>query len=236
MPSSQSAVPCVDLNESTVAFADGHRARIVAHRHSAPGRSQWVLLEGLLTGHECDELIELSRGTLQAARVVDAVTRRQSFTAARIGAIGRLFGAEHRAIKRLEYRIETLTHWPSACFQPLQVTHYEAGDEFKPHHDFFDPELPSYRTALSSKGQRLATLIVYLNDCPAAGATVFPLLDGSFVTPQRGNALFFSYHGEDGNPDRSFLHGSTPVTAGEKWIATTWLCERPQQRDRLLLK
>jgi prolyl 4-hydroxylase len=45
------------------------------------------------------------------------------------------------------------------------------------------------------------------------------------VAPKRGNAVFFSY--ERPHPSTKTLHGGTPVRAGEKWIATKWLRERP---------
>ena len=189
-----------------------------------------VLLEHFLTNEECDELIELSRGTLEPARVVDVVSRKGSFTSARISIVGLRYGPEHALIRRIEQRIEILTRWPSSHFQPAQVAHYRAGDAFKLHHDFFNPAVPAYRRTLRLKGQRLATLIMYLNDCPSSGHTVFPLLDGWFVSPLKGNALFFSYAGSDDEPDRHFLHGAAPILSGEKWIATTWLCAQPQYR------
>ncbi|TAM48958.1 MAG: 2-oxoglutarate-dependent dioxygenase [Paraburkholderia sp.] len=232
MNSPPATYPAIELRESAVHFPDGRAARILAHRVFAPASSQWVLLEGFLTDAECDALVELSSGTLEPARVVSAVTRAESFTTARIGHVGLLFGAEHDLIKRIETRIEALTRWPRSHFQPMQLSYYGMGDGFKLHHDFFDPAIPAYHDALKRQGQRLATLIVYLNDCAGSGNTVFPSLDGLFVAPQKGNALFFSYAGTATHPDRRLLHGSTPVSAGHKWIATTWLCAQPQDRDR----
>lgn len=226
------ADPSIELSENTVSFACGHRARILAHLSRGSMASQLVLMEHFLTDSECDALIELSSETLEPARVVDVVTRKGSFTTARIGIVGLHYGAEHTLIARIERRIEALTRWPSSHFQPLQVAHYGIGDGFKLHHDFFDPDVPAYRRSLKIKGQRLATLIMYLNDAPSSGQTVFPLLDGWFVSPHKGNALFFSYAGAGGEPDRRFLHGSAPMSSGEKWIATTWLCAVPQYRER----
>lgn len=232
MHSPHATYPSIELRESAVRFPDGSAPRILAHRAFAPASSQMVLLEGFLSHAECDALIELSSGTLESARVVSAVTGEGSFTTARIGHVGLLFGAEHDLIARIERRIEALTRWPRSHFQPMQLSYYGVGDGFKLHHDYFDPAIPAYHDALKRRGQRLATLIVYLNDCEGSGNTVFPLLDGLFVTPQKGNALFFSYPGTATEPDRRFVHGSTPVSAGHKWIATTWLCARPQVRER----
>ena len=58
----------------------------------------------------------------------------------------------------------------------------------------------------------------------AGGATVFPDI-GLEVAAIRGHACFFSYDRPD--PVTRTLHGGTPVTAGEKWIATRWMRESP---------
>jgi prolyl 4-hydroxylase len=61
---------------------------------------------------------------------------------------------------------------------------------------------------------------------PAGGSTVFPDL-GLDVLPRKGNALYFAYATEEGQLDRRSLHGGSPVSAGEKWIATKWIRQRP---------
>ena len=72
-------------------------------------------------------------------------------------------------------------------------------------------------------GQRVATLVLYLNAPAQGGATTFPDV-GLEVTPHPGHAVFFSYARPD--PDTRTLHAGAPVHAGEKWIATKWLRER----------
>lgn len=74
---------------------------------------------------------------------------------------------------------------------------------------------------LQQGGQRIATLIMYLNDVEAGGSTVFPEV-GLDVLPRRGNAVYFAYCTETGVLDPRSLHGGSPVGAGEKWIATKW--------------
>ena len=71
-------------------------------------------------------------------------------------------------------------------------------------------------------GQRLASLVMYLNTPLRGGGTTFPDV-GFEVMPARGNAVFFSY--DRPHPDTRTLHGGAPVLEGEKWVATKWLRE-----------
>ena len=115
-----------------------------------------------------------------------------------------------------------MTRWPLANGEPLQILHYGVGAEYQPHYDYFAPEDQGTPTLLTHGGQRVATVIIYLNTPDAGGATVFPDV-GLEVAPIRGNAVFFSY--DRPAPVSRTLHGGTPVVAGEKWIATRWMRE-----------
>jgi prolyl 4-hydroxylase len=115
-----------------------------------------------------------------------------------------------------------LTGHPPDHGEPIQVLHYTPGAEYKPHHDYFDPVQPGNDRVLAMGGQRVATLIMYLNDVEAGGSTVFPRL-GLDVLPRRGAAVYFANTQESGEIDARTLHGGSPVVAGEKWIATKWI-------------
>ena len=128
-------------------------------------------------------------------------------------------------IARIETRIAELTGCPIERGEPIQVLHYNPGTEYKPHFDYFDPADSGNRQVLSMGGQRVATLIMYLNDVQGGGSTVFPEI-GLDVLPRRGNAVFFAYSDDQGRLDPRTLHGGSPVAAGEKWIATKWLRQR----------
>ena len=131
--------------------------------------------------------------------------------------------SENPLVQRIEARIARLLDWPLDHGEGLQVLHYPPGAEYKPHYDYFDPAEPGTPTLLRRGGQRVATLILYLNTPEAGGGTVFP--DAHMqVAAQRGNAVFFSY--DRPHPDTRSLHGGAPVLQGEKWIATKWLRER----------
>jgi prolyl 4-hydroxylase len=127
---------------------------------------------------------------------------------------------EHALIATVEQRIAELLRWPLAHGEGLQILRYRPGAEYRPHHDYFDPAQPGTTRILQRGGQRVGTLVMYLNTPEGGGATTFPEV-GLDVAPVRGNALFFSY--ERPHASTRTLHGGAPVTAGEKWVATKWL-------------
>jgi prolyl 4-hydroxylase len=185
-----------------------------------------ILFANLLATDECDALISISRGKLERSNVVDRQTGRYELHPDRTSEGTYFRRDESELVTRIERRIARLTDCPIERGEPIQVLHYNPGTQYKPHFDYFDPSEPGNRQVLSMGGQRVATLIMYLNDVEAGGSTVFPEI-GLDVLPRRGNAVFFAYSDEMGRVDSRTLHGGSPVGAGEKWIATKWLRQRP---------
>ena len=182
-----------------------------------------VVFGNLMSGEECDALVAAAAPRLARSLTVAAATGGEEVNADRTSA-GMFFArAENPLVQQVEARIARLLDWPLDHGEGLQVLHYPPGAEYKPHYDYFDPAEPGTATLLRRGGQRVATLILYLNTPEEGGGTVFPDLHLE-VAAQRGNAVFFSY--DRPHPDTRSLHGGAPVLAGEKWIATKWLRER----------
>ena len=185
-----------------------------------------VVFANLLSGEECDALVEAAATRLARSLTVATDTGGEEVNADRTSS-GMFFArSENPLVERIEARIARLLNWPLDHGEGLQVLHYPPGAEYKPHYDYFDPAEPGTATLLRRGGQRVATLLLYLNTPQAGGGTVFPEAHME-VTAQRGNAVFFSY--ERPHSDTRSLHGGAPVLAGEKWIATKWLRERKFQ-------
>jgi prolyl 4-hydroxylase len=180
-----------------------------------------VLFGNLLSDEECEEMIALSRGKLERSSVVNNETGAYDIHPHRTSSGTYFNRGENDLIRRLEVRIADLVQYPLENGEPIQILHYEPGGEYKPHFDYFDPKHPGNEQVLKQGGQRIATLIMYLNTVEAGGSTVFPEI-GIDVLPRRGNAVYFAYCTEDGALDARTLHGGNPVGAGEKWIATKW--------------
>jgi prolyl 4-hydroxylase len=182
-----------------------------------------VLFGNLLSPEECDTVIAGASTRMARSLTVVTQTGGQEINDDRTSD-GMFFQrGESPLIQRIEERIARLLNWPIENGEGLQVLHYRPGAEYKPHHDYFDPTEPGTPSILRRGGQRVGTLIIYLNTPEKGGGTIFP--DAQLeVAPQRGNAVFFSYARPD--PSTRTLHGGAPVIAGDKWIATKWLRER----------
>jgi prolyl 4-hydroxylase len=179
------------------------------------------VLEGLLSDEECDELIAQSKPRLQRSLTVDVDGRHQ--TDERRTSLGMFFrNGETPLVQRIEQRIASLLDMPTDHGEGLQILHYLPGQEYEPHYDWFDPTQPGFEAITAKGGQRIASVVMYLNTPEQDGGTYFPAL-GLTVTAMRGSAVYFAY--ETG--DEASLHAGLPVTRGDKWIATKWLRERP---------
>ena len=182
-----------------------------------------IVFSGLLSDDECDEIIALARARLARSETVQTDTGSSEVNEARTSQ-GMFFErGEHPVCARVEARIAALMNWPLENGEGLQVLRYGPGAEYKPHYDYFDPGQAGTPTILKRGGQRVASLVCYLNTPTLGGSTVFPDVQLD-VAPVKGNAVFFSY--DRPHPATRTLHGGAPVVEGEKWVATKWLRER----------
>ncbi|MFM6985153.1 MAG: 2OG-Fe(II) oxygenase [Hydrogenophaga sp.] len=218
-PGQVPAQPLIDLQGSPreVVLPDSS-PRVIAHLHLP----RVVVLADFLSAQECEALIEAARPRLARSRTVPTDTGSGDISPDRTSD-GMFFSrGETSLVQRVEARIAALVHWPVERGEGLQVLRYRTGAQYRPHHDYFDPDEPGTAAHLRQGGQRVATLVMYLNDPPRGGATTFPDA-GLEVMPQRGHAVFFSY--DRPSPATRTLHAGAPVLEGEKWIATKWLRE-----------
>ena len=179
------------------------------------------VLENLLLPAECNELIAAATPRLDRALTVDQQGKQQ--VDQRRTSVGMFFRTgETPLIERIEARLAELLGVPVEHGEGLQVLHYLPSQQYEPHFDWFDPSQPGFASITAHSGQRIASVVMYLNTPDAGGGTGFPEL-GLTVTAMQGSAVYFAY--ETG--DQASLHAGLPVERGEKWIATKWLRERP---------
>jgi prolyl 4-hydroxylase len=203
-------------------IAAGDREIVVHMRTEDP---VFATLGNVLDADECRALIELARPRLEPSTLVELATGRDVVSDKRTswGMFFRL--EENELIARIDRRVSRLMNLPPENGEGLQVLHYPEGAGSDPHVDYLQPTNAANRESILRSGQRVSTLVTYLNDVPAGGQTLFPAL-GWATSPLRGNAVYFEYGDERGQVDARSLHASAPVAQGEKWVVTKWMRSR----------
>ncbi|XP_059439486.1 probable prolyl 4-hydroxylase 10 isoform X2 [Corylus avellana] len=217
------------------------------HSDADEGRAeQWVELisweprafvyHNFLTKEECDYLISLAKPHMHKSTVVDSETGKSKDSRVRTSSGTFLARGRDKIIRNIEKKIADFTFLPVENGEGLQVLHYEVGQKYEPHFDYF---LDEFNT--KNGGQRMATVLMYLSDVEEGGETVFPAAKGNIssvpwwnelsdcgkkglsVKPKTGDALLFWSMKPDATLDPSSLHGGCAVIKGNKWSATKWI-------------
>ncbi|RLM99552.1 prolyl 4-hydroxylase 1 [Panicum miliaceum] len=172
------------------------------------------LYHNFLSKEECDYLISLAKPHLKKSRVVDAETGGTKESSGRTSSGMFLKRWQDWVVRRIEKRIADYTSIPVEKGEGLRVLHYEVGQKFDPHFDYYEI---GYET--KNRGPRQATLL--MSEVEDGGETVFPSAvtakSGSSrggcarrgalsVQPKMGDALLFWSMRPDGSLDPRSLH------------------------------
>jgi predicted 2-oxoglutarate/Fe(II)-dependent dioxygenase YbiX len=183
----------------------------------------WVV-PGFTTPEICRWLIGRCQGRLQPSQMFDGQkTRFFATRTCRDFAFTIVDGGVLLVLLRI--RIGLATSLPVPHMEPPQIFHYAVGQEIKAHYDSVYDGEHGYGQAGTYRGDRLATLLLYLNDDYEGGELEF-VHTGFCHRGQAGDAIFFASL-RDGKRDRLSLHAASPVTAGEKYIFSQWIHDRP---------
>eukprot|EP00249_Psilotum_nudum_P009659 c22073_g1_i1 orf=164-1066(+) len=189
-----------------------------------------------LSKEECEYLINLAKPHMVKSTVVDSATGGSKDSRVRTSSGAFLHRGQDKIIRGIEKKIADFTFIPVEHGEGLQILHYEVGQKYDPHYDYFHDEFNT-----KNGGQRIATVLMYLSNVEAGGETIFPSAkvnssslpwwddlsecakEGLSVRPKQGDALLFWSSKPDGMLDPSSLHGGCPVISGDKWSATKWM-------------
>ena len=130
------------------------------------------------------------------------------------------------AVAAVEARIAAFTGLDPRHGEPVQGQRYAEGQEFKAHTDYFEPGGGDFARYCTVSGQRTWTVMIYLNEPAAGGATRFKTI-AKTVQPETGKLLAWNNLRADGRPNVNTLHHGMKVRRGTKYIITKWYRERP---------
>lgn len=188
----------------------------------------------LLTSEECDHLVELAQPLMEKSMVVDSSTGKSVSSSVRTSSGHFLRRGHDEVVARIERKLADATRLPVGNGESLHILHYQAGEKYEGHFDYFHDEVNTV-----NGGQRVATVLIYLSDVEEGGETVFPSAPvpsgasqeglsecarrGLAFRPRKGSALLFFSLKPDGTMDPFSLHSGCPVIRGDKWSATKWI-------------
>jgi hypothetical protein len=167
------------------------------------------IVENFLSSDECKYIINMSDKKVRKSLVVDPKTGRGVTHPSRTSE-SCYHGYD---IKWLISRVNRLTGVSQHFQEPTQVARYITGQFYQSHLDALDN--PGH------DGQRIGTVLMYLNNVPSGGGTFFNELNLR-VQPKEGSAVIFFPAKMDGTIDHKVIH--TAENASDlKWVSQIWL-------------
>ena len=186
-------------------------------------RPRIATVEGIASPELCDWLIARARPRLTRAEVYDHDTGRQRVEEVRTNTACYFpWEASDLLLMGLRAKMAQAAELPVLGMESTAVLHYTPGEEFLPHFDFLDVDLPGPAKDVAGRGQRVLTFLIALNDDYEGGQTDFPELAKRWKG-RKGSGLFFWNVEPDGAPDRLTQHAGLPPTRGEKWLLSQWI-------------
>jgi len=178
------------------------------------------ILKNLISEDRCKQIIEYAKGRLFDSEVVSGKDERirnskQCWIA-----------KDSPLVKDIFEYASKLYNIPLENAEDLQVVRYLPNQYFKEHHDGCCDNNDKCKEFLNKSGQRILTILIYLNKDFQDGYTYFPNLNLKIKTDP-GNAIVF-YPTATGTDQCHplALHSGTPVTSGEKWVANLWFHDK----------
>lgn len=138
----------------------------------------------------------------------------------------------HPVVADINQRLSLITNFDMEQAEQLQVANYGIGGHYDAHYDFFrNPNDINTKHIEPHLGDRIATVLMYMTDVEAGGATTFPVINLTLF-PEKGSAAFWYNLHRDGRGDVRTLHSGCPVLSGNKWVSNKWIREIGQHQTR----
>lgn len=138
-------------------------------------------------------------------------------------------------IQSIIMRVCKMTNMPFSNAEKMQVVKYEPNGFYKEHYDASCDDRKECVEFELNGGQRVLTMIIYLNDDFTGGKTHFPKLDQTYEPKKDGGLLFYSLQSDGNQCHPLSLHAGLPLESGNKYIANIWLREKPYNTTQNLL-
>lgn len=191
-------------------------------------------IDNFLTEKECKFMIDVSKGNLKLAGVSKMEGEKSLEVGKYKGRTNSSYWMPHNAhpeTLNIARKVAKRIGCNYRHFENFQVIHYNENEEYKYHFDAYDKnEKEKYEKFCGQRGNRIRTVLIYLNDVEEGGGTGFDSLteynEPVIVEPKMGKMVVFTNVNDDGSLNKKSRHAGLPVIKGEKWAFNLWLRER----------
>jgi prolyl 4-hydroxylase len=192
------------------------------------GRVKWI--DGFLGASECTFICEeLDFAFWRPSRVVsrdfnDELVYFRSPQRTSQSTDQQWFSAElDELVESMERRACDLLGINQLTLERWQAVRYRNRGRFRLHHD-------AGLFASDPEGERVVTMLLYLQTPLEGGATIFPDL-GIRVPAAAGRLVAWNNLRDDGTVDPAMRHAAQPVRRGGKTVLTTWSRQHPVRKE-----
>lgn len=177
-------------------------------------------VENLVTPEEVEYIIETAKTRFSNSTIVSGKDEsiRKSETA--------WLRKSEPVIKDIFERLSKQFKFNLKNVEDLQVVRYTPGGYYNEHHDSCCDDNDHCRDFAKKSGQRVLTILMYLNDEFEDGYTHFPNLSLQLKANKYGGIVFYPLELGGSRCHPNSLHKGTPVTSGTKYICNIWVREK----------
>ncbi len=184
-------------------------------------------IDNFLNETECAAIVEVIRSKLRPSEIASNNEYDDSFRTSSTCDLGNL---DLDILKDLDRRICELIGINQSYSEIIQGQHYEVGQEFKAHTDYFEGD--QINEFGGQRGQRTYTFMIYLNNVTEGGETEFYQIDRK-IKPSLGKAVIWNNLDKNGSPNPKTLHHAHPVLEGSKTVITKWFRENGEGIEQI---
>jgi prolyl 4-hydroxylase len=179
-----------------------------------------VIVPDILEPHECEYIIEKAENSFTRSTVVGIDGPDESRTSETAW-----IGKDDPVARKI---LEKACELTGKCYknaEELQVVRYKPGTYYRAHHDACCEDSEACSLFENKGGQRVGTLLVYLNDDFTDGETHFPDFEDLKMKVPPGSAIFFKPLGPEDKCHPKALHAGLPISSGTKYVCNAWVRE-----------
>tara|TARA_R110001606_G_C15250684_1_gene637349 strand:- start:85 stop:666 length:582 start_codon:yes stop_codon:yes gene_type:complete len=182
-------------------------------------KSDWLyVMDNVLTPEECKELIKMAEPEMESSSTVGKTIH--GYRTSSNTYISK--DNDNDLIQKINLVTEGLTELPIDNQEDICIVRYLEGEEYKKHCDYMaDNQTDEGIAELERGGDRVFTVMIYLNDEFEEGGTLF-ITPNIEVRPKTGRCVIWRNY-LNGKPNTNSMHAGLPVKNGEKHIGVKWV-------------